>query len=633
MPQNDSHIVELESWHASAFHCGLKRVHQRIGNQPMMQLKFVASNSTLVIEWGEVRTPSVKDPLRLATDEFALGENWTLKGRLVIRHEDIAVATVRGGSGALFLDLRRQPSLRWGEQTWNSKMKRNNRTQWVPTEPQTPAESRWPMQFRALKAGTLLSFLPKSKHMKKLLHLADLLIGSAPRMKVQPGSKVEDTVVAACRQIARFLKKKTDSMDKRKPTSPRGGYSSPKKRVKASRLGASSKVPSLGGAPSFGDMVDSIFNSDADYGAGSASSQQASSSGSGGGLKTPKRLADERTVGRSQSTPGTITSKHGQKSGKKSRGASSNDKPRAKKRQKPAMSHASMGITMREFNLLKPAPVVSDLEEIVREVGHLADKNWDGRASVKQAGFVVAFFKKIEAPIQSVIDVGVVKGKGQQRCHELLLAIAEVWSKLKAVKVAGGVKDLLKNQHGASIQLTVPRGLIQIPGVGPDLPATSAKESHDMFIRARDGHVDRALMEAWRMLLIAAAEATDAFGYAHVSDSAIFQFIKDVVDFFPHLGVKMILQTDGRHGRLLSLFNQRGQWECLPSMNKGSPFSTPDGGSIFTVASAGPSAQAHLPDKDKYMSQMYLRQTAPHIRNIKRSDSWDSFLGADDSPY
>ena len=144
MPQNDSHIVELESWHASAFHCGLKRVHQRIGNQPMMQLKFVANNSTLVIEWGEVRTPSVKDPLRLATDEFALGENWTLKGRLVIRHEDIAAATVRGGSGALFLDLRRQPSLRWGEQTWNSKMKMPpgrrsaatlSKSRWTPASP------------------------------------------------------------------------------------------------------------------------------------------------------------------------------------------------------------------------------------------------------------------------------------------------------------------------------------------------------------------------------------------------------------------------------------------------------------------------------------------------------------------
>ena len=54
-------------------------------------------------------------------------------------------------------------------------------------------------------------------------------------------------------------------------------------------------------------------------------------------------------------------------------------------------------------------------------------------------GILIDFFEALEAPLQSIVKVGIEGCVAFETCHEVLLIIAEQWNNLKNVPMPGGV--------------------------------------------------------------------------------------------------------------------------------------------------------------------------------------------------
>ena len=605
MPQNDSHIVELECWRAGGynFQCNGGGPHQRTSHQPMMQLKFLSANGALAVEWGEVRLPSEDEPLQLAVKDGSEG-TWTLKGRLTIRHQDITVVGTRGVDGALRLLITKPPSLRWGEQTYNPDMKRNNRTQWQTSEPLNAKESRWPNQYKAITDNcSILSLVPKQKHLKKLEFLALKLIESAPRMEIIKGSAAEMLIQEIVENEEGEYGVKSGNRRAESPSSffPKGSVrSSPKKSSPLSTPSTKRKAnrPGLVGKKlprSMSPRTPPETGAAKRMKTGPVNSRMSTGSPSSMGKNGGKKM--------SMSTPAATKRRH--------------SRPAA------ASSAAQLGLTVAEYKLLQPEPWIKSLGGILYETKASVSTDWAGTGSAAQAECLVLFFETLARPLQAVIDTGVKRGVAFSCCHELLLTVSKLWSALKAIPMPGGVSNVLASQLGQSGHIK-----LFLPGSMREDSKDVAAYSECITVTGINGHVDFALTETWRLLLVAAAEKVDKLDSPVVMDDMLFKCIKDVVDFCPRAEQVVFSQLQvlpGGSARLMSLFNQRQRWSVLPSCNIECPFDTPMGGSMMTLEPTGNPFTMHSGD--------YIRCAVPHIRDIQRSDSWDSILEADDSQY
>ena len=62
-----------------------------------------------------------------------------------------------------------------GEQSWNTRTNRNNRTTWESEASKSTTIARWPEQFKAIQSCKSIFVVPKQKHQEKLVSLVDQL--------------------------------------------------------------------------------------------------------------------------------------------------------------------------------------------------------------------------------------------------------------------------------------------------------------------------------------------------------------------------------------------------------------------------------------------------------------------------
>ena len=188
MPHNDSHIVDVETWW-----CNPGRQHKRksitkkfhsksgtkksgVQRQPTIQLKFLSNHKSIVIEWGELMDANSEILPTLVGKGEDFNGKWNLKGKVIFKHDGISNVKVHNHKVVkLEVCIKDQPALRWGEQSWNTRTNRNNRTTWDSEASKNTTNARWPEQFKAVQSCKSIFVVPKQKHQKKLVFLVDQL--------------------------------------------------------------------------------------------------------------------------------------------------------------------------------------------------------------------------------------------------------------------------------------------------------------------------------------------------------------------------------------------------------------------------------------------------------------------------
>ena len=93
------------------------------------------------------------------------------------------------------------------------------------------------------------------------------------------------------------------------------------------------------------------------------------------------------------------------------------------KRRNAEPSLSQLGLSKKEYGLLKSKNTREILSNMVEEASQLASKDWAGSGSSEQVGILIDFFKALEEPFQTVIHIGIEKSLAFELCHELLLTI------------------------------------------------------------------------------------------------------------------------------------------------------------------------------------------------------------------
>ena len=116
-------------------------------------------------------------------------------------------------------------------------------------------------------------------------------------------------------------------------------------------------------------------------------------------------------------------------------------------------SIAQLGYTSKDYEPLRLKVLENNLSNIVHDAVLSISKDWAGSGSNEQVGILIDFFEALEAPLQSVVKVGIEGSVAFENCHEVLLIIAEQWNNLKNVPMPGGVTNTLMQQRNLSIAL------------------------------------------------------------------------------------------------------------------------------------------------------------------------------------
>ena len=704
MPQNDSHIVEVDTWWCNGksrsagnkgngrkFHS--KSNGRKVGQltQPVMQLKFLSNHRNIIVEWGDLKDDSSSIKPTLVNVKKDVNEQWTLKGRFIMKHDNLShIKLHQTDDSKLDIFISKKPVFRWGEQTWNAKLNRNNRTTWKMDTPGNRSVSRWPLQFDAVEHCTSVSIIPKQKHRKKLKFLVDKLLKDESRLGTDSSNSVKSR---KNKKGTNNSKKASSTSSSKKTTTGNSEKPNPNKEIYANMSPLSLLGVIVDANKKKRKQQDATLHGNdktvkKKQRKSSSSSLKLTSSSSSSSLL----LSPTSSLSPSSSTSSLITSLELHKNSNKSSPLNYDISPRTAaksnnrnlfmakkhtKRRNAEPSLSQLGLSKKEYWLLKSKNTREILSNMVEEASQLASKDWAGSGSSEQVGILIDFFKALEEPFQTVIHIGIEKSLAFELCHELLLTIAEAWNRLKNVPIPGGVVNTLLQQRKVAITLnfakktktnkTVDSSSVSNININDYNNNNNIMNNNDsnnknrvkktlmpsketfvnrIMFHASDGHVDFALKEIWGMLLISAANAVDQFGSAEVADELMFKFIKDVIDYIGHPNFDT---GEFRNSRLGNLFTQRDKWEYLPTLHTGFSFDSPRGGPLKTIDDANDDVASngknHSKNKNKRGAGNNRRhpKTPPHFRlnpglhnsrlGVQRSDSWDNFLGADDSPY
>ena len=181
MPHNDSHIVDVETWW-----CNPGRQHKRksitkkfhsksgvkrpgVQRQPTIQLKFLSNHKSIVIEWGELMDANSEILPTLVGKGEDFNGKWNLKGKVILKHDGISNVKVHNHKVVkLEVCIKDQPALRWGEQSWNTRTNRNNRTTWDSEASKVPLTLGGLSSLRPYSLVNLFS-LSRNRNIKRNL--------------------------------------------------------------------------------------------------------------------------------------------------------------------------------------------------------------------------------------------------------------------------------------------------------------------------------------------------------------------------------------------------------------------------------------------------------------------------------
>jgi hypothetical protein len=766
MPQNDSHIVEVETWwctprktnHSSKSSSNERSkkstnkfqstsIGRKVGilSQPPMQLKFLSNHRNIIVEWGDLKDKSSNIKPTLVKLQNVQNEKWTLKGRFIMKHDHLShIKLHETEPPKLELFVSKMPVFRWGEQTWNKKLNRNNRTTWEMVTPTSKDISRWPLQFDAVENCISISIIPKQKHIKKLFFLVNKLLNNEERLGT-PTANFSTYLPRGGNATASTNKRAKATGIKKRAASSRG-TAGKKSSVKANGntgyydndnginidTGAYDNNPLLHlyddeielGNDNLDNVSDHVLNDDLidmlpklapaspSLFATNKRKQYYTPNGDAklqkkrAKLSSPKlNLSDRLSLSplsstRSPASPlvtsgmveGINLDKKYIKSPRTKTKSNNRSLFMTKKQSKARYAEPSLsqlGLTKKEYESIKSKNIHELLSNMVEDASHMASKDWAGSGSSEQVAILIDFFKALEQPFQAVVRIGIEKGTAFVRCHQLLLTIAGEWNRLKSVPIPGGVVNTLLQQRKVYISLDFTKYMSPLGGIDAGTSSNKYDGSNNGIIMhtsrnrknsnsknnnsnnkkqkeerigkiatfnriifsASDGHVDFTLKEIWGMLLISAANSVNQYGAVEVSDDTMYKFIKDVIDYCGH---NTIFDTgELRHSRLGNLFKQRDKWEYLPTLHKGFSFDSPRGGPLMTLDDANGGGDMTNYEKGTKLLNVKrphgtrnvqrFAKTPPHFRlnpslqnsrlRVHRSDSWDNFLGADDSPY
>lgn len=678
MPHNGSHIVDVETWWCKPGRQKkkksiiVKKFHSKSGTkksgsqcQPPIQLKFLSNHKSITIEWGELVDGNSEILPIFVGKEEGVDFTWKLKGKTILKHDAISNIKVHHNKVVkLEICIKGRPQLRWGEQSWNTSTNRNNRTNWESEASEATCISRWPEHFGAIQSCKTIFIVPKQKHQKKLVSLVEQLSLDFPSIFRRSNFKRLNTSVSnekfnlSTRELQQAAKVLQDddtqrTCDAREPlfsfednhdhlllTPPLDPWhpkvdndilkilpqlsppTSPKFKRKSGQ--------SLMGAPK-------RLKTDISYGklrAGDSLCKTQllalSTTVDNKIMNKSKAKSDEKGARRRLKIPGTTS--HLKKKGFNNRTRSI----RKKRIHSPTMerSLAQLGYSRKHYEPLRLNVLEKNLSSMVEEAFLSTSKDWAGSGSNEQVGILIDFFEALEAPLQSVIKVGIEGSVAFECCHEALLIIAEQWNNMKNVPMPGGVTNTLMQQRNLSLALIFEN----IQKETRNQPLGHNEPASKVVFRASDGQVDFILKELWTMLLISTSNAATSDGIHEVLDETICQMIKDAVDYCEHNSFDSLAN---RNSRLGMLFLQREKWGHLPTHNGEYSFDSPRGGPLKTLddqenRSAGTKMEQIGTKyiRPKGMNSMFNTTHHTHLRlGMQRSDSWDNFLGADDSPY